>query len=148
MNAKIIRTSHQQKEVSFIVQFNKYDDAEQFIHEHIYKQYENGIRTLALWNGRKPRFEVFVSCGPKGITRRDLFLAMEKLGAIGKATVKKSCDGSGWVSFLYQASYVNALNTPVYIGNTQLKVSLNDGTVDNVPKVIGKKNVNFNAQIA
>ena len=141
----IQKTSSNQREVTFVVQFKYFDDAERFIHDNVYKQYKNGIKTLAFWNGKKPRFEVFVSCGPKGITRRDLFLAMEQFGAIGKATVKKSCEGSGWVSFLDQISYKNALNTPVYIGNMKLKVSLNDGSIDNIPKPIEKKNIKFDA---
>ena len=147
MPATIISTHHQQKEVTFIVQFKQYNDAERFIHDNIYKQHENGMRTLALWNGKKPRFEVFVSGGPKGLTRRDLFLAMEKFGEIGKATIKKSCDGSGWVSFINKSSYIDALNTAAYIGNARLKVSLNDGTVDSIPAPMEKKNVNFNELI-
>ena len=91
-SAKIVNVNQQNHAVSFTVAFRNYNDAEELIHQCCYKHYSNGIRALALWNGTKPNFEVYVSNGPKGMTRRDLFLAMERFVAIATLFPKTICD--------------------------------------------------------
>lgn len=141
--SKIIEVKAQPKAATFTVSFIRYCDAEEFIHRNCYMQYENGLRTIAFWYGTKPNFEVYVSNGPKGMTRRDLFLAMEKFGAIGKATTSNSNEGTGWVSFVYQKSYKLALNSNVYVRGVKVNVSMTEGSVDNIPIDTKKKIISF-----
>ena len=142
-SAKIVHVNQQNHVVSFTVAFHNYSDAEELIHQCCYKHYSNGIRALALWNGTKPNFEVYVSNGPKGMMRRDLFLAMERFGAIGKVTISNSVEGAGWVSFLYQNSYKTALAASVYLNGKKLKVSMIEEKIDSIPPETQKKAINF-----
>ena len=145
--ARIINIKKQQSDITFVISFSKYSDADSFIHQTCYEQYNNELSTIAFWFGTKPNFEVFVSNGPKGMTRRDLFLAFEKFGAIGKATVSKSKEGTGWVSFVNRHSYMCALNSIVYIRGEKVRVSMNEGNADNIPVETMKNTINFSAII-
>ncbi len=135
--------SNQPKAISYVVSFDKYSDAEKLIHECNYKQYDQQTKTLAMWNGQKPRFEIFVSGAPTNSTRRDFFLAMEKFGAIGRVTPCKSVEGSAWVSFNHQNSYKRALASNTYWNGKLLNVKMTENNNDFVPVTKAKKFINF-----
>ena len=141
--SKIINVNMQPKAVTFVVSFVRYIDADEFIHRNCYMQYDDSLRTIAFWNGTKPNYEVFISNGPKGMTRRDLFLAMERFGAIGKATTSGRTEGAGWVSFVNQKSYRIALNSDVYVRGVKVNVSMTEGNTDRIPFETQKKTISF-----
>jgi hypothetical protein len=140
---KIIK--REQNAISYVVSFTHENDAERFIHEYNYAHHNNETKTLAMWNNKRPRFEVYVSEAPHEMTRRELFLAMERFGPIGKVTISNRNRESGWVTFLYKNSFNNALASPVYIDGKQLKVSMTaEADVDSFPSEQEvKKNISF-----
>ena len=146
--ANIEEKQHDNGCAAYTVSFTSKDDAERLIHEYNYTHFDNKYKTIAMWNGKMPKYEIFVSGAPQGTTRRDFFLAFERFGEIGRVTTSNSKAGCSWISFINIYSMKLALASRVKIQGKSLTIKLTETkNIKNTNAINMKKKISFKTML-